>query len=85
MKAGNPSRIDRSWDYLPDVRLRELEAAVPALEAAHLVARRRDALCRCVAEFAPGDMAACAERRDHLDTAIVALRAALGYPEDGER
>lgn len=35
-----------------------------------------DSLGRCVDEFEPSDMSACSERRDALDTAILATLAA---------
>jgi cyclopropane fatty-acyl-phospholipid synthase-like methyltransferase len=61
---------------------RELNAEVERLRAVEAAARHLgrcwEQLCRCVDEFAPGDLAACAEWQDALDGAVEATIATLG-------
>lgn len=72
-----------NWPEDNRIAVQRLSAAITELVALRGVARAVeglqhtwDALCRCVDEFEPEDMAACCERRDDLDTAILAVLAA---------
>ncbi len=62
--------------HAPIEAARELVALRAVVAAADGLRYAWDALCRCVDEFEPEDMAACCERRDDLDTAILAVLAA---------
>jgi len=67
----------------------EVAAQRPVVAAVERLELVWDALSACVAEFEPQDMTACAEQRDHLDTAILAAlalaRTAPGSAPDAEQ